>query len=193
MLGEEYTKKTYYELLGVPRSATVAQIKEAYREIAKVYHPDSNYYGEVVEYELSPKDQRLFQLVTAAYDTLIREDRRAEYDKKLPPETANWDEPPAEPAVKNARAWNAPSKDVEDEMARSQKLRSRQQMSTFDTAGPKQSSAGRSYQPYCHFGRESRFVNEVVQDAQFDFKKRLVQVGAIFLGFAIGAILFAVL
>ena len=39
---EHKTKKSYYDLLGVPRDATVAQIKEAYREIARMYHPDSN-------------------------------------------------------------------------------------------------------------------------------------------------------
>ena len=35
-------KQDYYEVLGVARTATKAELKKAYRQLAKQYHPDTN-------------------------------------------------------------------------------------------------------------------------------------------------------
>ncbi|MFZ8856718.1 MAG: DnaJ domain-containing protein, partial [Candidatus Caldarchaeales archaeon] len=38
--------RDYYAILGVPRDATQEQIKEAYRRLVKIYHPDRNPFPE---------------------------------------------------------------------------------------------------------------------------------------------------
>ena len=72
----------YYELLGVRRTASPAQIKSAYRSMAKVMHPDAG--GNASN----------FQRLQLAYETLIDSDSRAEYDASQTPIT-----PPSQPSV----------------------------------------------------------------------------------------------
>ena len=66
------TATDYYALLGVPTDATTAQIKSAYRKLAKQYHPDVND---------SPDAAERFRQITEAYDTLTDPDRRRRYDR----------------------------------------------------------------------------------------------------------------
>ncbi|MBO9593507.1 MAG: J domain-containing protein [Niabella sp.] len=63
--------KDYYQILGLPPSATTGEIKMAYRKLAHLYHPDKN-----------PSDTYAaaqFNLVKEAYDTLTRADLKAQY------------------------------------------------------------------------------------------------------------------
>jgi DnaJ-class molecular chaperone len=62
-----------YTLLGVPRSATEADIKKAYRKLAKELHPDAN--------QDNPKATDRFSEVTSAYDLLSDKDKRARFDR----------------------------------------------------------------------------------------------------------------
>ena len=66
------TATDYYALLGVPPDATSAQIKSAYRKLAKQYHPDINDSSDAAE---------KFREITEAYDTLTDPDRRRRYDR----------------------------------------------------------------------------------------------------------------
>ena len=75
--------RTYYELLGLTPEASVDQIKEAYREIARIYHPDSNFYSDIIADEIPDDGSDLFKFVTAAYNVLINGERRKEYDDSL--------------------------------------------------------------------------------------------------------------
>lgn len=84
--------RNYYDLLGLQRSATLEEIKEAYHERARLYHPDSNFYSEIIDNALSSEELAKFQAITAAYTTLSHKSKRAEYDAKLPPELKGWDE-----------------------------------------------------------------------------------------------------
>ena len=86
------TDKNFYEILGLERNASPDEIKEAYREIARVLHPDSNFYSEIVDYEVSNNQLDLFKAVTAAYHTLASKEKRDAYDRTLPPELTGWED-----------------------------------------------------------------------------------------------------
>ncbi len=76
-------EKDYYQLLGVKRDASKEEITRAYRELARIYHPDSNYYSDIVNDSANGKDIELFKKITEAYKTLIDDEKRKAYDKTL--------------------------------------------------------------------------------------------------------------
>lgn len=63
--------RDYYEILGVPRTASQDDIRKAYRVLARKLHPDVN---------KSPDAQRKFTQIQEAYDTLSDENKRRQYD-----------------------------------------------------------------------------------------------------------------
>src|SRR3954447_15132115 len=62
-----------YEQLGVKKGATEAEVKKAYRKLAKELHPDRN--------KDNPTASERFSKVTQAYDILTDKDKRARYDR----------------------------------------------------------------------------------------------------------------
>ena len=66
-------KRDYYEVLGVSRNADEAQIKKAYRKLAKKYHPDTNAGDADAEQK--------FKEVTEAYTVLSDKEKRKLYDQ----------------------------------------------------------------------------------------------------------------
>jgi curved DNA-binding protein CbpA len=70
--------KNFYEILGVPRSASDLEIKSAYHRLARRYHPDKAEAGQqAVAFEAE------FSRISTAYNTLKDKDKRAQYDKNL--------------------------------------------------------------------------------------------------------------
>ncbi|MFY7671000.1 molecular chaperone DnaJ [Tenacibaculum sp. MEBiC06402] len=66
-------KQDYYEVLGVSKSATQAEIKKAYRKMAIKYHPDKNPDNKEAEEK--------FKLCAEAYEVLSDEQKKARYDQ----------------------------------------------------------------------------------------------------------------
>ena len=66
-------KKDYYEILGVSKNATAAEIKKAYRKKALEYHPDKNPGDKEAEEK--------FKEAAQAYEILGDEQKRAQYDQ----------------------------------------------------------------------------------------------------------------
>ncbi len=66
-------KRDYYEVLGVAKNASAADIKKAYRKLALQYHPDKNPGDKAAEEK--------FKEAAEAYDVLSNEEKRAKYDQ----------------------------------------------------------------------------------------------------------------
>ena len=67
------SKRDYYEVLGVSKSADDKEIKKAYRRVAMKYHPDRN--------PDDPDADEKFKEATEAYDVLTDSEKRAAYDQ----------------------------------------------------------------------------------------------------------------
>ncbi len=67
------SQKDYYEILGVSKTASAAEIKNAYRKLAVKYHPDKNSGDKEAEHK--------FKELNQAYEVLKDEKKRAAYDQ----------------------------------------------------------------------------------------------------------------
>ena len=66
--------KNYYDLLNLDRNATTGEIKDYYKKLAKVFHPDIN---------SDPKATEKFKNIQKAFEILSNPQKRTEYDKSL--------------------------------------------------------------------------------------------------------------
>ncbi|HXZ49045.1 MAG TPA: DnaJ domain-containing protein, partial [Usitatibacter sp.] len=66
------TNRDYYEILGVPRNASQDEIKQAFRKLARQFHPDVN---KAADAEERSKE------INEAYGVLSDADKRARYDR----------------------------------------------------------------------------------------------------------------
>ncbi|PUZ27408.1 molecular chaperone DnaJ [Chitinophaga costaii] len=67
------TKRDYYEILGVAKSASQDELKKAYRKVAMQYHPDRNPDNKEAEEK--------FKEAAEAFEVLSNPDKRAQYDR----------------------------------------------------------------------------------------------------------------
>jgi molecular chaperone DnaJ len=69
----EWLEKDYYQVLGVPKNASQAEVKKAYRKLAQKHHPDANSGNKEAE--------ERFKEISVAYDVLGDEPKRKQYDQ----------------------------------------------------------------------------------------------------------------
>ena len=101
MAKKDIKEMNYYELLEVSPHASTAEIKQAFRKIARIHHPDSNVEDDGVKLETGGRSKtRQFKILSFAYHTLMDPELRAEYDKTLPPGYLGWDSAGYRPAVR---------------------------------------------------------------------------------------------
>ncbi|MEJ7594924.1 MAG: DnaJ C-terminal domain-containing protein [Planctomycetaceae bacterium] len=67
------SKRDFYEVLGVPRSASKDEVRKAYKKLARKFHPDVK--------PADPDSEKKFSEITEAYDVLSDEEKRKNYDQ----------------------------------------------------------------------------------------------------------------
>jgi len=71
----------YYAVLGLEMTATRAEVKKAYRDLAKYHHPDKKTFGAVQDMDGRRVSLAFdFRLIQTAWETLSDDEKRAEYD-----------------------------------------------------------------------------------------------------------------
>jgi molecular chaperone DnaJ len=73
MASQDWFDKDFYKVLGVAKDVSEAELKKAYRKLARQYHPDSN-AGDA-------KAEARFKEISEAYSVLSDSEQRAEYDQ----------------------------------------------------------------------------------------------------------------
>jgi curved DNA-binding protein len=86
--------RNYYEILGVPRDATIEEIKKVYRRLARQYHPDLNPDDKAAEEK--------FKDVGEAYEVLSDSSKRAQYDQF----SRFWKKSGFQGSTPRSKAWN---------------------------------------------------------------------------------------
>lgn len=72
MASQDWVDKDFYKILGVPKDASEADIKKAYRKLARKHHPDQN--------QSDPNAEKMFKDVSEAYSVLSDAEERQQYD-----------------------------------------------------------------------------------------------------------------
>jgi molecular chaperone DnaJ len=73
MASQDWLEKDFYQILGVSKDASEAEIKKTYRSLARKFHPDSN--------QDDPGAEAKFKEISEAYSVLSDAQQRAEYDQ----------------------------------------------------------------------------------------------------------------
>jgi len=98
MNAESVQGRNYYEMLGVDKEASREEIKKAYRELSRIFHPDSHFFDDIVDNAVSEDDIDLYKQITSAYNTLSDEAERKSYDESLRGKAREWSDRQAGPA-----------------------------------------------------------------------------------------------
>jgi tetratricopeptide (TPR) repeat protein len=98
--------RDHFEVLGIARSASQTEVKEAYFRLAKPFHPDA--HRDLPLEDLSEMRQAVFIRLGDAYDTLRHPENRARYERQFAPRLTVTTLPPHVPASPPASPPPAP-------------------------------------------------------------------------------------
>ncbi|MBN9612047.1 MAG: J domain-containing protein, partial [Actinobacteria bacterium] len=73
MASQDWLEKDFYQILGVSKDVNDAELKKAYRKLARKHHPDSNPGDAAAEAK--------FKEISEAFAVLSDKEQRAEYDQ----------------------------------------------------------------------------------------------------------------
>ena len=90
-----FSHADFYDILGLGRNASVAEVKASYYQLAKKFHPDRHRQPGYAD--LKPKLDTLFAFVTQAYQTLSEPGQRSTYDERLKKPAAAFRTQPLKP------------------------------------------------------------------------------------------------
>jgi curved DNA-binding protein CbpA len=89
--------KNHFEVLGIPRASTEAQVKEAYFHLAKRFHPDTHH--DPAMDDLGPKLEAVFIRLGQAYEVLRNPRTRGSYEADLAARAPRFPRAPGEPGT----------------------------------------------------------------------------------------------
>lgn len=110
----------HYDILGVAKDASAADIRKAYYKLAKEHHPD-----KVQDIAKKPAAEEKFKQITVAYEILFDADARKKYDATLEQSKENDNSSTQNPAQQTAHSDTAkaePKKSANPHMAQSQRM-----------------------------------------------------------------------
>jgi curved DNA-binding protein len=93
----------YYSILQIPKTATDIEIKNAFRKLAKIYHPDKN--------PNDPNSKQIFQSIVKAYNTLSNPHLKRRYDLSYSAGNNSSQKKTNQPRKKNQKEWTFTEED----------------------------------------------------------------------------------
>lgn len=101
----------YYKVLNIPANADKSEIRKAFRELAKQYHPDN--LDKNLSLEERSKSVNKFKRINKIYEILMDDEKREKYDQKYQ-QYMSQQETPGKAVIINLQDWKKENKRSQD-------------------------------------------------------------------------------